>query len=272
MRYRTLGRTGLRVGEVGMGTWQTFDARDSRGEAHVARLVEEALARGVNLFDTAPMYGESERVLGLALRGRRERALVATKVLEYDPASARASIERSFRLLQTEVIDLMQVHNMAGWKALTPLLREYKDSGRVRFLGLTNYRPSMFPEMARAMRTGAYDAIQIPFSLGEREAEREVLPLARELGLGVLVMTPLCPMWDRQSLLRALGRADLSFLAPYGVRTPARALLKYVLSNPDVSAVLPATSKLEHLAENVGASEGESLPLEVRRRLEKLLG
>ena len=270
MQYRTLGRTSLQVSAVSMGTWNAFDARNKKDVEHVYQLVTEAICCGVNLFDTAPMYGEAERVLGQALRGRREGILVATKVLAYDRRSARGQIEESLRKLQVDVIDLMQIHNLAAWEEVMPLLEEYKAKGRIRFLGVTDYRTSMFPEMMRAMKTGVFDTIQIPYNLGQREAEREVLPLARELNIGVLVMTPLCPMFNRTRLLRALERQGLSFLRPYGVTTPGQALLKYLLTNPDVSTLLPATSRLERVRENTEIADGPVLPQGILRQLEAM--
>jgi aryl-alcohol dehydrogenase-like predicted oxidoreductase len=271
MHYRTLGRTGLQVSAVSIGTWQSFDVHGPKEVAHVNQLVTEALRYGVNLFDTAPMYGEAERVLGLALRGRRDGVIIATKVLEHDRRAAQARIEESFRKLQVDVIDLMQIHNLAAWQEVTPVLEQYKAKGRIRFLGVTDYRTSMFPELMRAMRTGAFDTIQVPYNLGDREAEREVLPLAQTLNLGVLVMTPLCPIFDRQRLLRALQRHDLSFLRPYGVSTPGQALLKYLLANPVVASLLPATAKLERVRENTTVADGPPLPQPILRQLESLM-
>jgi len=271
MQYRTLGRTGLQISSVSMGTWRSFDVRGAKEIDHVHALVTEALQCGVNLFDTAPMYGEAEQVLGLALKGRREGVLIATKVLCQDQRSARTQIEESLRKLQVDVIDLMQIHNMAGWQAVTPVLEEYKAKGRIRFIGITDYRTSMFSEMMRAMRTGAFDTIQIPYNLGEREAEQAIVPLAKQLNLGVLVMTPLCPIFDRNRLLRALQRPDLSFLCPYGITTPGQALLKYLLANPAVSTLLPATARLERVKENCETADGPALPQDMLRRLEDLI-
>ena len=271
MHYRSLGRTGIPVSTVAMGTWQSFDVRGERAVQHVRQLVTEALGCGVNLFDTAPMYGQAEEVLGTVLRGRRQDVLIATKVLQSDAASARRQIEQSFRKLQTDVIDLMQIHNMAGWQQVTPVLEDYKAKGTLRWLGITDYRTGMFPEMTRAMRTGVFDTIQIPYNLGDREAEREILPLAAELNIGVLVMTPLCPIFDRSRLLRAVGRHDMSFLEPYGIRTAGQALLAYAAANPQVSSLLPATSRLERVAENAAVGDLPPLPPDIVRRLEALL-
>ena len=268
MQYRTLGRTGLRVSAVSMGTWNAFDVQGERAIEHIGRLVTEALACGVNLFDTAPMYGEAESVLGRALRGRRNGVMIATKVLASDRSSAQRRIEASFQKLQVEVIDLMQVHNMAAWRAVAPLLEEYKAAGRIRFLGITDYRTSMFPEMMTAMQTGIFDTIQIPYNVGEREAEHAILPLAQQCNMGVLIMTPLCPIFNRSQLLRVLQRHDLSFLEPYGVTTPGQALLAYLLAKSEDAVLLPATSRLERVRENTAAGEIAALPQQAVRQLE----
>ncbi len=268
MQYRTLGRTGLRVSAVSMGTWNAFDVRGERNIEHVGRLVTEALACGVNLFDTAPMYGEAESVLGRALRGRREGVLIATKVLATDRSSAQRRIEASFQKLQVEVIDLMQVHNMAAWRAVAPLLEEYKAAGRIRFLGITDYRASMFPEMMTAMQTGLFDTIQIPYNIGERAAEHAILPLAQQCNMGVLIMTPLCPIFNRSQLLGVLHQHDLSFLEPYGVTTPGQALLAYLLAKSEDAVLLPATSRLERVRENATAGGIAALPQQAVRQLE----
>jgi aryl-alcohol dehydrogenase-like predicted oxidoreductase len=271
MQYRTLGRTGLEVSTVSMGTWKSFDVRGAKEIEGVHALVTEALRCGVNLFDTAPMYGAAENVLGEVLKGRRKNVIVATKVLAYDQRSARTLIEESFRKLQVDVIDLMQIHNMSAWQEVTPILEEYQAKGRIRFLGITDYRTTMFPEMIQAMRTGKFDAIQIPYNLGEREAEQAIIPLAKQLNIGVLVMTPIAPIFARNKLLQPLQRQDLTFLRPYGVSTPGQALLKYALANPDVASLLPATSRLERVTENAQSADGPVLSHDARRRLEGML-
>jgi aryl-alcohol dehydrogenase-like predicted oxidoreductase len=268
MQYRTLGRTGIPVSTISMGTWQSFDVRGAKAIEHVSQLVTEALRCGVNLFDTAPMYGEAEEVLGQVLKGRRDEALIATKALQSDLASARRQIEESFRKLQVDVIDLMQIHNMAGWQNVMPVLEEYKAKGKFRWVGITDYRTSMFPEMMKAMRTGVFDTIQIPYNLGDREAEQEILPLAAELNIGVLVMTPLCPIFDRSRLLNVVQQNDVSFLEPYGIRTAGQALLAYLLANQHVATLLPATSRLERVAENAAVGDMPVLAPEVVEQLE----
>jgi aryl-alcohol dehydrogenase-like predicted oxidoreductase len=125
--------------------------------------------------------------------------------------------------------------------------------------------------MIQAMQTEKFDTIQIPYNLGDREAEREIIPLAKQLNLGVLVMTPIAPIFDRNRLLQPLERQDLSFLHSYGVTTPGQALLKYALAHPDVSTLLPATSRLERVTENAQSADGSVLPNDALRRLETLM-
>ena len=156
----------MKVSEIGLGTSHNFMHMASGEPARCVEIVRECLDCGINFFDTAPIYGESERVLGEALEGSRERIVLATKVWESSATAARASIERSFRRLRTDVIDLLQIHNMAGWREVTPAMQAYQREGRIRHLGVTDRRPENFPELIEAMKTGAYDAIQIPYYLG----------------------------------------------------------------------------------------------------------
>ena len=244
--------------------------RGERNIEHVHQLVTEALACGVNVFDTAPMYGEAESVLGQVLQGRRDDVVIATKVLASDRTSAQRLIEASFQKLQVDVIDLMQIHNMAAWQAVMPLLEEYKAKGRIRFLGITDYRTSMFPEMMQAMHTSAFDTIQIPYNIADREAERAIRPLAQQHDIGVLIMTPLCPIFNRSQLLRILQRSDLTFLEPHGVATPGQALLAYLLAKSEQGVLLPATSRLERVRDNAMAGEIGPLPQQAVAQLERL--
>lgn len=289
MNYRTLGRTGLRVGEISLGTSQTFRAAARDDEDRCARIVHEALDRGINFFDTAPSYWDSERVLGRALEGRRGEALIATKVSEDGAGSARESIERSFDRLRTDVIDLMQIHSMKSWREVTPVIQDFQAQGRIRFIGLTASNPREYPEVLEAMRTGLYDTIQILYSLADRTSCGELLPLAQEMNVGVIALrvilnlladriplhpgAPAGPVKSeaRKKLLEAEARGGFSFLDEWGVKTPGQALLKYVLSHPAVSTIITATGKVERIAENAAASDGRLLPPEARRRLEGLI-
>ena len=171
---------------VGLGTWKTFD-----GDLGTARaVVEAALESGVRLFDTSPMYGEAERTLAAALGRRRDEAIVATKIWTPDPAEAQRQYADQLEWFGGR-IELEQVHNLVAWEEYLPWLEAERDEGRIERVGVTHYASSAFPELARALRTKRFDAVQLPYNPRERECERELLPLAAELGIPVLVMVPL---------------------------------------------------------------------------------
>lgn len=267
MEQRALGKSGVRVPVVGMGTWRTFDVRGRDGEAHSREVVTAALASGTRLFDTSPMYGEAERVLGHALEGRRDSAFVATKVWTDDPAEGHAQMRRALGLFGR--IDLYQVHNLVAWRTHVPALEELREAGTVRLIGATHWQASSFEELCTVMRGGRIDAIQVPYNPHEREIERQVLPLAAELGLGVVVMRP---FGGGTLARRAPSDADLAPLARFGVRTWQQALLKWVLSDPRCTVAIPATSRPEHARTNAQAGEPPWLGAEERELVARLAG
>jgi aryl-alcohol dehydrogenase-like predicted oxidoreductase len=241
MDRRQLGRTALTVPVIGMGTWRTFDTREDRRP-----LVEAAIASGIDLFDSSPMYGRAEETLGRALDGLRGRVLIATKIWTSDPLQGRAQAEHALRLYGP--VDVYQVHNLVNLPAQLALLEELKEKGRVRAVGATHYQESAFGELARLMATGQLDMVQIPYNPLRRTAERELLPLAESLGLGVFVMSPL----QGGILGRRPSPAQLEAL---GVETWAQAILKWIASDHRVSSVLTATHRLERVAENARAGD-----------------
>src|SRR5712691_10853899 len=168
MEHRTLGRTGLDVPVVGVGTWRTFDVRGRREEEDAAERVTEALEAGANLFDSSPMYGDAERVLGKALQDRRDRALVATKIWTSSASEGTAQAQRALSYFGGRV-DLYQVHNLVAWREQLALLERLRDEGSVKAIGATHYSPSAFEELAEVMRTGRIGAIQIPYNPNQRE-------------------------------------------------------------------------------------------------------
>ncbi len=250
MEQRDLGRlSGLRVPVVGMGTWQTFDVRGETAEAGARSVVDAALAAGARFFDSSPMYGEAERVLGLALAGRRDAALIATKVWTPSAAEGRAQAERALAYFGGR-IDLYQVHNLVNWGEQLALLERLRDEGKVRAIGATHYRAAAFDELARVMRGGRITTIQIPYNPFEREVERAILPLADELGLGVVVMRPFA---EGGLMRRTPTPEQLAPLLPFGVRTWAQALLKWILSDTRCTVAIPATSSALRMVENAEA-------------------
>ena len=257
---------GVDVPVVGLGTWQVLDVRGDAVEAR-HEVVHRALAAGCTVVDSSPMYGEAERVLGDALRDRREEAFVATKLWTRDDDEARRQLESAMGWYGGRV-DLYQVHNLVAWQPRLELLEAERAEGRVGLIGATHYQPSAFDELETVMRTGRLDAIQIPYNPAQREVEQRILPLAADLGLGVLVMRPL---GEGALVARDPGAAALEPLAPYGVRTWAQALLAWCLSDPRVTVAIPATSRPERAEENAAAGVPPWLGPQERAYVERLV-
>ena len=263
MEQRPLGDGGPSLPVVGTGTWRTFDVR---GSDHPRRVVDAALAAGARLFDSSPMYGAAEEVLGEALAGRRDEAFVATKLWSHSAAEGRRQAERALDFFDGR-IDLLQVHNLAAWGEQLDLIERLREQGQVGCAGATHYSPSAFDELADVMRTGRVQAIQVPYNPHERAAEREILPLADELGIGVLVMRP----FGEGALVRRPSPAEqLAPLRELGIETWAQALLKWVLSDPRCTVAIPATSRPERMTENAAAGEPPWLGPDERALVERL--
>jgi diketogulonate reductase-like aldo/keto reductase len=212
------------------------------------------------------MYGAAEEVLGRALEGRRDEAFVATKVWTHDPAEGRRQAERALGYFGGRV-DLLQVHNLAAWPEQLALIEELRDAGRVGYAGATHYSPSAFGELAEVMRSGRLDAIQVPYNPRERAVEREILPLAEELGIGVLVMRP---FGEGGLMRRTPPPAALEPLREFGVETWGQALIKWILSDRRCTVAIPATSRPERMAENAHAGQPPWLGPGERALVERL--
>ena len=266
METRALGRSGVDVPVVGMGTWRTFDVSGREGEDRSRRLVSTALESGARLFDSSPMYGRAERLLARGLEGRRDEALVATKVWASSAAEGRAQIAQALSWFGGRV-DVYQVHNLLAWREHLPYLEELREKGQVRLVGATHYSHGAFPELLRVMETGRVAQIQIPYNAADRAVESEVLPAAQARGIGVIVMRPL----GEGALMRRVPPAEaLRPLARFGVRAWSQALLKWILADRRVHGVIPATSSLAHLRDNVEAGEPPWLDEDARRYVEEL--
>ncbi len=248
MERRLLGNCGFDVPVVGMGTWKTFDIGPN-DEGYAAAVAAQAIDGGSNFFDSSPMYGRAEAVLGRALARRRDAAIVATKIWTQSAAEGRRQAEAALRYYGG-VVDLYQVHNLVNWRAHLDLLEELTARGVVRAIGATHYQWSAFSELEDVMQTGRIAAIQVPYNPRQREVERRILPLAEQLGLGVVVMRP---FGEGSLVQRSPDAAALRPLEAFGVRTWPQALLKWVLSDRRCHVAIPATLNSRHLADNIAA-------------------
>ncbi len=259
---RPLGRSGISIPVVGLGTWRVFDLPPA-DQALADAVVNAAFEAGTRLADSSPMYGRAESVLAGALAGRRADALVATKVWTSSVDEAQAHYRRQLDWFGR--IDLLQVHNLVAWQAHLPWLERERERGHIGAIGATHYVGSAMPELERVMRTGRIDAIQVPVNPRERAAASRVLPLAEELGLGVVAMRP----FGEGVLLRApfppaLGEAGLTGWP--------EALLRWCLSDPRVTVAIPATATPAHAAANAACGAAGPLDEAVRRLVGEAVG
>jgi aryl-alcohol dehydrogenase-like predicted oxidoreductase len=265
MERRRLGRRGPEVPVIGLGTWSVFDVPPSREDGPRA-VIEAAFAAGSRLVDTSPMYGRAESVLGRALdaAGRRAEAFVATKIWTRSVEEGRRQLADQLEVFGGR-IELEQVHNLVSWRAHLDWLEPEVEAGRIGMLGATHWDERRLPELVEVMRSGRVACVQVPVNPLEREAEREVLPLAEELGLGVIAMRP----FAEGALLRR-APVDPGPLRELGVRSWAQALLAWTLSDSRVHVAIPATSSPDHARSNAAASSLPRLEEEQRRLVERL--
>ena len=256
----------LEVPPIGMGTWKTFDARSKAEIAIRKKIIAACLSEGVAFLDSSPMYGKSESVVGVTTEGKREQFQFATKVWCTGLSHGKAEIARSFERFRTDYIDVFQIHNLLDWQTHLPTLEGLKAEGKIGLIGITHYMTASYPEMIQIMKGGRISTIQIPYNVLERTCEQEILPLAEELGIGVIVMQPL----GVGRLVTGLRREpDLAPLRAHGIETWAQALLAWILADMRISVVIPATSKPERIRENAVVGGLPALPQELRMYIEQ---
>jgi diketogulonate reductase-like aldo/keto reductase len=248
---------------IGVGTWQTFDVGDGAARAPL-REVLKLLQRGV--VDSSPMYGRSESVVGdlIAELGLRDKLFMATKVWTSGRDAGIRQMENSFRRMRVERMDLMQVHNLVDVETHTKTLKEWKEKKRVRYIGITHYTASAYNEVERWLKTGEYDFLQINYSLGERDAERRLLPLAQEKKVAVIANRP----FVEGALFRPVkGKALPPWAAEFGIQSWAQYFLKWIVSHPAVTCTIPGTGKPEHMKDNLAAGLGTLPDSAARKRM-----
>ena len=219
------------------------------------------------VIDTAPVYRTSETVLGgiMSALSNRDDMFIATKVEKKDRESGIRRMEESFGKLQTDVIDLMQSHQMNGAEETLPAMREFQEDGRIRYIGITTSDTKTFARMRDLMESEPMDFIQVNYSLSNREAAERILPLARDKGIAVLVNIP----FARGQLFKAVGNRPLpTWAEEFDCDSWAQFFLKYVISHPDVTCAIPGATKARHAIDNLGAAHGRLASTEIRRKQE----
>lgn len=257
--------------KIGLGTWQTFDVGSSAAERKpLAEVLSLFVQLGGRVIDSSPMYGRSEEVVGdLATSLKvRDKLFVATKVWTSGRMAGIAQMEESERKLRGKV-DLMQVHNLQDANTHLRTLREWKEAGRIRYIGVTHYTSGGYAGLEQHIQRGGIDFIQVNYSLAEREAEQRILPLAAERGIAVLINRP----FGAGSLFRdTRGKALPSIAKDLDCTSWAELFLKFVISHPAVTCAIPATSKPAHLRENMRAGHGPMPDAAMRKRIAAAVG
>ena len=266
MIARPIHAGGEQLPVIGLGTYSVFDVESTAAEIATRKeIVELLLGEGGSLIDTSPMYNRSERVIGdvIAAGAPRQPLFLATKVWTDGRAAGVAQMNRSAELMQTEVIDLMQVHNLRDTGAHMETIRAWQEQGRIRYSGITHYRASALDALEAAAREHRPQFVQINYSLGERDADERFLPLMQDMGIAVLINRP----YQAGSLFRAVKGQELPPWSKDFAETWGQFFLKFIISHPAVTCVIPATSKPQHMKDNLEAGYGRLPDEKTRSRM-----
>ena len=266
MNSRSIPSTGEELPVIGLGTYSVFDVSSTAEEIAIPQeIVDLLLGDGGSVIDTSPMYNRSERVIGNVIDAGspREAMFIATKVWTNGRDAGIEQMNQSAQLMNTDVIDLMQVHNLRDTDIHMKTIRDWQEDGRIRYNGLTHYTESAFDRLQTAMRKHKPDFIQINYSLGEPEADDRILPLAQDMGIAVLINRP----YQSGRLFRAVSGESLPGWAADFASSWGQFFLKFIISHPAVTCVIPATSKPHHMIDNLGAGFGPLPDDAMRQRM-----
>lgn len=253
---RTIPGTSESVPVVGMGTWQTFDIGNNSSEReNIKAVLRTFVDKGGTVIDSSPMYGRSEEVVGdlAAELDVLQELFMATKVWTRGEQAGIRQMQQSMREMRSDPMDLMQVHNLVDFQTHIKTLRRWKAEGKIRYLGITHYTDSAHDDLARLIRSEDLDFIQVNYSINDRHADERLLPLARDRGVAVLVNRP----YSGGSLFgRVKGKSLPDWATDYDIQSWGQFFLKFIISHPAVTCAIPATSKVHHMEDNMGASYG----------------
>lgn len=267
---RPIPSTGEALPAIGLGTWQTFDVGAERGPQRT--VIADFLRGGGRVIDSSPMYGRSEEVVGELLAELKPSAppFLATKVWTRGKARGEEEMQRSARRMRTPRLDLLQIHNLLDWRIHLDTLRAWKHEGRVRYIGVTHYQLAAFDELEQIVAREKIDFVQLPYSMGVREAEKRLLPAAAHHGVAVLVMRP----FEEGALFtRVRGKEIPPWISSVlGATSWAEVFLKFILGHPAVTCPIPATANPAHLAQNLRAGHGPLPDDALRKRMVEHLG
>ncbi|RJQ83610.1 MAG: aldo/keto reductase [Desulfobacteraceae bacterium] len=264
---RAIPSTGEMLPVMGMGTSRTFDAgQDAAVRAQLAEVLQVFFDNGGKLIDSSPMYGRSESVVGdlLEATGNQHNVFAATKVWTNGRQNGIEQMQESMQRIGVDVMDLMQIHNLRDWQTHMPVLQEWKEQGRFRYIGITTSHGRYHDEFEKLMQTQALDFVQFTYNLENRVAEERLLPLAADRGIATLINRP----FERGGLFRQVEGAALpEWSAEFDCRTWGQFFLKFIVSHPAVTCVIPATTQVRHMKDNMGAGFGRLPGAAMRERM-----
>ncbi len=264
MLTRPIPASGEELPVIGLGTYNVFDVASTPVNIDARRMIVESLVeKGASLIDSSPMYNRAEDVVGDIIKSseNRDKLFLATKVWTNGKAAGERQMRASSERMNAGVMDLMQVHNLRDTDEHLATIREWQAEGRIRYNGVTHYRAGALDDLEAAMKQHKPEFIQINYSLMERESDKRILPLAKDLGIAVLINRP----FVAGDLFRAVGGLPLPEWAREFAESWGQFFLKFIISHPAVTCVIPATSKIHHMVDNLGAGFG-SLPDDTARQ------
>ncbi|MEQ9423053.1 MAG: aldo/keto reductase [Cyclobacteriaceae bacterium] len=263
---RAIPSSGEKLPVVGLGTWQSFDVGENASNIdQLKEVLTLLISKGGSVVDSSPMYGNSENIVGRLSTelDLSDKLFMATKVWTSGKQSGVDQMNRSMDLMAKRPMDLMQIHNLQDWDTHLKTMQEWKEEGIIRYTGITHYTAGNFPKMEKIMKAHPIDFIQLNYSIGDRAAEKSILPLAKEKGIAVLVNRP----YQGGSLFRRTRGKELPrWAADLGINSWGQYFLKYILANEAVTCVIPGTDKPHHMLDNLGAGLGR-LPSEKEQKM-----
>jgi diketogulonate reductase-like aldo/keto reductase len=261
---REVYHTGEKIPIIGMGTWRTFDVAEPSAKEGLKAVLQNLISNAGVVIDSSPMYGQSEKIVGELTNslGVNTKMFFTTKVWTTGQSAGEQQIKKSFEFLRRTTIDLFQIHNLVDWQIHLKFLRKLKEEGKIKYIGITHYVDSMHETMAEIMVKEKLDFIQVNFNIGNRNAEKKLLPLAGDKGISVIINRP----FQEGALFSTVQSRKLpTFAKDYGCENWPQFFLKYIISNPSVTCAIPATSNPLHMIENMGAAYGQ-LPTAAERQ------
>ena len=272
MLRRTIPSSGESLPIIGLGTSRVFDVDpEDREELKIRKeIIEVLLNNGGSLVDTSPMYGQSADLLGQILDDypRRNELFLATKVWIKGKPEGAQQISESFKKMNTNKMELIQIHNLVDWKTQIKTLRQMKESGEISYIGITHYKSSAFKEMEDIIKKEPIDFAQFNYSIGERDAEERLLPICLEFGVATIINRP----FMRGKLFRSFNNQTLpDWCKDYDINSWGQFFLKYIIANPAVTNIIPATSKSKNMLDNSIAGMGRVTDLKIQKRMLEML-